>query len=85
MYVIPQHNTHQVTARVGKGEQVLVCGDAPFLGGGDPDRALPLYTTPADYPLWFTKVMECDVPFRRHEYVSTGGGLACTAVRRYGN
>ncbi len=41
---------------MGKGEQVLVCGDAPFLGGGDPDRALPLYTTPADYPLWFTKV-----------------------------
>eukprot|EP00903_Cladosiphon_okamuranus_P018856 g17344.t1 len=37
------------------GEQVLVCGEAPFLGGGDPERALPLFTTPADYPLWFTR------------------------------
>lgn len=43
-------------AHVGKGEQVMVCGDAPFLGGGEPERALPLYTTPADYPLWFSQV-----------------------------
>lgn len=46
----------QVTARVGRGEQVMVCGDAPYLGRGDPERALPLYTTPADYPLWSSKV-----------------------------
>ncbi|CAN0595957.1 unnamed protein product, partial [Laminaria digitata] len=45
----------QVTAHVGKGEQVMVCGDAPFLGQGNPERALPLFTTPADYPLWFSK------------------------------
>lgn len=41
---------------MGMGEQVLVCGEAPFLGGGDPEKALPLFTTPADYPLWFTRV-----------------------------
>ncbi|CAM9621887.1 unnamed protein product [Ectocarpus sp. 6 AP-2014] len=45
----------RVIARVGKGEQVMVCGDAPCLGSGDPERALPLFTTPADYPLWFSK------------------------------
>ncbi|CAN0153793.1 unnamed protein product [Pylaiella littoralis] len=45
----------KVIARVGKGEQLMVCGDAPFLGGGDPERAIPLFTTPADYPLWFSK------------------------------
>lgn len=48
----------KVIARVGKGEQVMVCGDAPCLGSGDPERALPLFTTPADYPLWFSKVRQ---------------------------
>lgn len=46
----------QVTAPVSRGEQVMVCGDAAFLGGWKPEKALPLYTTPADYPVWNTKV-----------------------------
>lgn len=46
----------QVTARVGRGDQVMVGGDAALLGRWDPRCAVPLYTTPADYPLWLSKV-----------------------------
>lgn len=34
----------------------MVCGDAAFLGGWQPEKALPLYTTPGDYPAWSAKV-----------------------------
>eukprot|EP00904_Undaria_pinnatifida_P002011 jgi/Undpi1/11810/HiC_scaffold_4.g01509.m1 len=57
-----------VTAHVGKGEQVMVCGDSPFLGQGNPERALPLYTTPADYPLWFSKEDLPSPPGKRPGY-----------------
>lgn len=48
-----------VTAPLSRGEQVMVCGDAAFLGGWQPEKALPLYTTPGDYPAWSAKE---DVP-----------------------
>lgn len=53
----PSLNTQQVRAPVARGEQVMVCGEAAFLGSWKMDKALPLYTTPNDYPVWNTKVL----------------------------
>ena len=37
------------------GEEIRVSGPAPALGCGNPERAISLVTTPADYPWWTTK------------------------------
>ena len=45
----------KVTADLRIGEEVRLSGSAPALGLWDPDRAVPLVTTPATYPRWTTK------------------------------
>lgn len=45
----------QVNAPLQFGEEVRVCGNVPNLGCGDPSRAVPLYTTPRDYPTWSSR------------------------------
>ena len=45
----------KVTADLRIGEEVRLSGSAPALGLWDPNRAVPLVTTPATYPRWTTK------------------------------
>jgi hypothetical protein len=37
------------------GEEIRVSGNAPVLGCNDPDRAIPMFTTPHDFPWWRSK------------------------------
>lgn len=45
----------KVNGEVLIGEEIRVCGNAPALGCDDPDRAIPMFTCPHDYPWWRTK------------------------------
>jgi hypothetical protein len=45
----------KVQARTRFGEDVRVSGNVPALGCNDPDRAVELVTSPADFPWWQTK------------------------------
>ena len=45
----------QVHADVRIGEEIRLSGNAPVLGCDDPARAVPLVTSPGDFPWWHTK------------------------------
>lgn len=37
------------------GEEVRLSGSVPALGCDDPERSIPMVTTPGDFPWWRTK------------------------------
>eukprot|EP00600_Ochromonadales_sp_CCMP1393_P004943 CAMPEP_0174970528 /NCGR_PEP_ID=MMETSP0004_2-20121128/9438_1 /TAXON_ID=420556 /ORGANISM="Ochromonas sp., Strain CCMP1393" /LENGTH=1105 /DNA_ID=CAMNT_0016220279 /DNA_START=122 /DNA_END=3439 /DNA_ORIENTATION=- len=45
----------KVHADVRLGEELRVCGSVPALGCDNPDRAVPMVTTPTHFPWWRTK------------------------------
>jgi len=45
----------KVHADVRIGEEIRLSGNAPVLGCDDPARAVPLVTSPGDFPWWHTK------------------------------
>ena len=45
----------KVYAEVRIGEEIRVSGNAPVLGCNDPNRAIPMFTTPHDFPWWRSK------------------------------
>ncbi len=45
----------QVEAHLKFGEEVRLSGNVPSLGCNNPDRAIPMYTTPSMFPIWSTK------------------------------
>lgn len=47
--------TSKVYAEVRIGEEIRVSGNAPVLGCNDPNRAIPMFTTPHDFPWWRSK------------------------------
>ena len=46
---------NKVHAEIRIGEEVRVSGDAPALGCGDPNLAVPMFTSPHEYPWWRAK------------------------------
>jgi hypothetical protein len=42
----------KVKAQIKHGEEIRISGNVPALGCNDVERALPLYTTPNDFPWW---------------------------------
>ena len=49
----------EVTAYTKHGESLHILGDCAALGSYDPQHAVELYTSPAEYPLWHTEDGEC--------------------------
>ena len=45
----------QVYAKVRIGEEVRLSGNVPALGLGNPEKAIPLVTSPTSFPWWVTK------------------------------
>lgn len=45
----------KVHAKLRHGEEIRVSGNVPALGTNDIQRAIPLVTTPDEYPWWSTK------------------------------
>jgi len=37
------------------GEEVRISGNVPTLGLGNPEKAIPLVTSPSAFPWWVTK------------------------------
>jgi hypothetical protein len=44
-----------VNGELSMGEEIRISGDAQALGYGDRERAIPMFTSPNDYPWWRTK------------------------------
>lgn len=44
----------QVNAKLRHGEDIRLSGNVPALGCDDIKRAIPLVTTPEDFPWWTT-------------------------------
>lgn len=45
----------KVNGKIRLGEEIRISGDAQALGNGDRERAIPMFTSPNDYPWWRTK------------------------------
>ena len=45
----------KVRAELRIGEELRVSGNVPALGANDINRAVPLCTSPTEYPWWHTK------------------------------
>jgi hypothetical protein len=46
---------YQAYASVQFGEEIRVSGNVPALGCDNPDRAIPMFTSPSEFPWWHTK------------------------------
>lgn len=42
-------------AKLRYGEEIRLSGNVPALGSYNIQRAIPLYTSPTDFPYWHTK------------------------------
>jgi hypothetical protein len=49
------HPPSQVQARVRFGEEIRLSGNHPSLGCDNVDRAIPLVTSPKEFPWWWNK------------------------------
>eukprot|EP00601_Ochromonadales_sp_CCMP2298_P017181 CAMPEP_0173233894 /NCGR_PEP_ID=MMETSP1142-20121109/9889_1 /TAXON_ID=483371 /ORGANISM="non described non described, Strain CCMP2298" /LENGTH=1021 /DNA_ID=CAMNT_0014163805 /DNA_START=97 /DNA_END=3159 /DNA_ORIENTATION=- len=66
----------KVHADIRIGEEVRVSGSVPALGCDDADRAIPMVTTPADFPWWRTKegIFLPGDPSMKYRYCVFSGG-----------
>lgn len=68
----------KVKAKVKLGEEIRLSGNVPGLGCNNPERAIPLVTSPTDFPCWATKealFLPGDVGVVKYRYCLFSGGL----------